>query len=124
MRRDLEEEFREECSFVLVGGSYASWDIEIRGGVFGAIRLLMAIEDMGPERQLVRVRSWPTFPGQALALMCLPSALAVGAAFDRAWLACALLGLTSFAVAFRACKEAGVVAAVVQRVLTRHSFTH
>jgi GT2 family glycosyltransferase len=121
--RDVEEEFREKCSFVLVGGSYAPWDIEIRGGVFGGIRLLMAIEDLGPERQLVRVRSWPTFPGQAVALMCFPSALAVGAAFDRAWLACALLGITSFVVAFRACKEAGVVAAVVQGVLTRHSLT-
>src|SRR5262245_39046291 len=41
------------------GGCYDRWDLEIRGGVFGAARLLMAVEDHGAGTQYVRIRSWP-----------------------------------------------------------------
>src|SRR2546429_523414 len=39
------------------------WDLEVRGGFFGAARLLLAVEDH-PGGQLVRLRSWPDVPAR------------------------------------------------------------
>jgi len=42
------------------GGDFDSWDLEVRGGVFGAVRTRMAVEEHGSGRQLIRFRSWPS----------------------------------------------------------------
>ena len=44
---------------VLHGGAYDAWDLEVRSGLCGSARLLMAVEDTGSGTQLVRVRHWP-----------------------------------------------------------------
>src|SRR5437867_238724 len=43
---------------VLRGGDYDRWELEVRGGLFGAARTRMAIEEHGAGKQLVRFRSW------------------------------------------------------------------
>jgi GT2 family glycosyltransferase len=42
------------------GGPHDRWDLEIWGGLFGSIRLMMATEEHGGGKQMVRLRSWPT----------------------------------------------------------------
>jgi O-antigen biosynthesis protein len=121
--REIEEGLREEFSFVVVGGSYANWDLEIRGGILGGKRMLMATEDLSPGRQLVRVRSWPVFPLQAIVLVCLLAALALGAAWDRAWFPSSFLALSALGLALRAGWEAGTVNSVIDRVLIRCSLS-
>ncbi|MFH1679052.1 MAG: glycosyltransferase, partial [Candidatus Eisenbacteria bacterium] len=51
------------------GGEHDRWDLEVREGAFGAVRILSAIEEHGGGRQMVRFRSWPvpTVTGVALA---------------------------------------------------------
>jgi len=41
------------------GGDFDRWDLEVRGGALGAVRLCMAVEDHGSGTQLFRFRSWP-----------------------------------------------------------------
>jgi hypothetical protein len=39
--------------------AWDSWDLHLRGGALGGVRLLMASEEHGRGRQLVRLRTWP-----------------------------------------------------------------
>lgn len=41
------------------GDEFARWDIEVKGGVFGTTRLLMAVEEHGSGNQYVRIRLRP-----------------------------------------------------------------
>ena len=68
------------------------WDFEIIGGMFGSVRLLMAIEDHGAGTQLVRMRSWPRCRNAATALTALITILMLAAASDRAWIVVAVFG--------------------------------
>jgi hypothetical protein len=121
--RAIEDGLREEFSFVIVGSSYANWDLEIRGGILGGKRMLMATEDFGPSQQLIRVRFWSVFPLQAIVLVCLLAALALGAAWDCTWFPSSLLALSALGVALRAGWEAGTVNSVAERVLIRNSLS-
>jgi hypothetical protein len=50
------------------GGPFDPWDLEMRGGLFGGVRFLMAIEEHGHGRQLVRFRSSAFFERWTLPL--------------------------------------------------------
>ena len=74
------------------GGDYDRWDLEVRGGGLGAARMRMAVEEHGGGKQLVRLRTWPRIRPVGLVMIPLFAALSVGAAFDGAWVATAVLG--------------------------------
>ncbi len=61
------------------GGDFDAWDLEVRGGTLGAVRLLMAVEEHGAGRQFVRVRVWPRCSPVGLALVGLCAVLGAGA---------------------------------------------
>jgi glycosyltransferase involved in cell wall biosynthesis len=56
----------------LRGGDYDRWDLEMRGGMLGGARLLMALEEHGEGKQLVRfrLRPWCSPGGLVLTLLC------------------------------------------------------
>ena len=93
--RVLEEALRTSGAVVVRGGSYDRWDLEVRGGMLGAGRVLMAVEEHGAGRQLIRFRSWPRCSPSALLLTLLFAALSAGAAAERAWIASAILGVAA-----------------------------
>jgi hypothetical protein len=74
------------------GGGYDRWDLEVRGGAFGAARILMAVEDHGAGTQYVRIRSWPRCSGATIVSILAVATLAVGAVMDGAWAAATALG--------------------------------
>ncbi|MBA2627473.1 MAG: glycosyltransferase, partial [Gemmatimonadales bacterium] len=55
----VEAAVRSGGAIALHGGEYDRWDLEVRGGLFGAARLLMDVEDHPAETQLVRALIWP-----------------------------------------------------------------
>lgn len=64
------------------GGATDDWDLELRGGLFGALRARFAVEEHGAGRQLLRLRAdahtpWPvrgaTWAAAALALLAAPT---------------------------------------------------
>jgi GT2 family glycosyltransferase len=82
---------------VITGGDYDGWDLEVRGGMFGGTRLLIAVEDTGSGTQLVRVRCWPQCytPGWVMLLVAvLTSIAAAGASSYGAALAFGMLAAT------------------------------
>jgi len=100
-----------------VGDSFAPWDLEVRGGIFGGKQIVMAIEDIRMDRQLIRVRWWPVFPLQVILLVSLFAALALGAAIDHASIASALLGCLALGILLRAGWEAGTIGALIEELL-------
>ncbi len=110
----LETALRQTGAAVFRGGDFAQWDLEIRGGVLGAARLLMAVEEHGMGRQLVRIRWWlsPSPAGPALALLL--GGIAVAAGSRGVWIPSAAFGVAAVWAAWRAAIDCGSAAAVIR----------
>jgi hypothetical protein len=112
--RSIEATLRGYGIAVRRGGDYDRWDLEVRRGMLGAVRLRAANEDYPAGKQQVRFRIWPVCPPGVPLLTGLFVALCLWAALDRAWVACALLGGVAVLVALRALGEcAGASAAAL-----------
>ena len=115
----IEATLQAQGACVLRGDEHDRWDLEMRGGFFGAARLLMTVEEHGSGRQLVRLRSWPVVPlrGPVLALgLSLP---ALAAACDRAWLAAAVLALGALLSALRTLQQCTAAMATITQAPRR-----
>jgi GT2 family glycosyltransferase len=104
----IEKTLRHRGYAVKRGGDWDAWDLHVGAGVLGAVRLVIAHEEHGRGRQLVRLRAWPhaavaSWLTGGLALLVVFAALAgaVAAAAALTILACvvAFRGLTDCAVA-------------------------
>jgi GT2 family glycosyltransferase len=102
---------------VRLGGDYDRWDLQVRGGAFGAARMVMAIEEHGAGKQLVRFRLWPTCAPGAIVLPFAFTVLSTWAALDQAWAAGAILWVTALLLALRTVLESATAMATVLRVL-------
>ncbi len=104
------------------GGDFDHWDLEVQGGLLGAARILMGVEEHGAGRQLVRFRSWPRCSPVGVILTLVLGFLSVGAAFGRSWIACGALGVGAEILAIgiiRDCATAMAVALHAGNFLTR-----
>jgi hypothetical protein len=96
------------------GGEYDRWDLEVRGGLFGATRLLAATEEHGAGKQLVRFRLWPKCSTKGLGLFLFFATLTVGAGLDQAWHSAGILGGVVILLVCRMFKEcAGAMATLL-----------
>ena len=102
---EIETTLLRKGASVKKGGDFDRWDIEVSGGLFGAIRTLAMIEEHGAGKQVFRLRAWPRVPPLAIILMLLLGLLATVAAFDQAWLVSIALALGAFVVALIARAE-------------------
>jgi GT2 family glycosyltransferase len=93
------------------GGHYDRWDLQVRGGSFGAVRLLLAVEDQGAGAQHVRCRSWPVCSGFATGLALLFASLAGVAMLDGAWAATVVLASISGFIVVRTVLDCGAATA-------------
>jgi GT2 family glycosyltransferase len=106
------------CEGVVVhGGEYDRWDLEVQGGLLGAARMLMAVEDHGAGTQFVRFRSWPRFSRVAVVLTLVFALLSAEAVEDEAWSAAAILGTITVLLTLRTLYECAGAAAVILRAL-------
>jgi hypothetical protein len=113
--RALEERIKEDSAVVLRGGDYDRWDLAVRGGLLGNARLLMAVEEHGGGKQLVRFRIWPTCSTMGLCLTLLLVVLAFGAVLGGAWEAAIPLGVVVLALAIRMLAECSTAIMSVRR---------
>jgi GT2 family glycosyltransferase len=104
---------------VMRGGDYDAWDLEVRGGLLGAVRLLTATEDHGAGRQLVRFRVWPKYSARGLILFLLFATLATGAGLHGAWHAVVILALSAGFLAGRTVQECAGAMATMQYALNK-----
>ena len=87
------------------GDDFNEWDLEVRGGFCGSVRTLMAIEEHGDGKQMIRFRAWPRFCPVISALALFFAVLTGWAAFDQAWAAFALLGTVTGTLVVRLVSE-------------------
>jgi hypothetical protein len=113
----VETPLRAAGASVFRGGNFDGWDLEVRGGVLGTVRMRMLIEEHGAGKQLVRVRAWPRWPIFGLAVFVVTSTLAAGAACDRAWAAVAVFGGVALSFFLAAFAEWMTATAALLRVL-------
>ena len=108
---DLIAALRRTGLAVRLGGAFDQWDAEVRGGMFGAVRVLFAAEDHGAGTQHVRFRITPRYSRAATLVALVLLVLAVEAAVQGAWIAAALLGAISAAFLSRSVFECAVASA-------------
>jgi hypothetical protein len=101
----------------MTGGDYDRWDLEIRGGLFGGARLLMATEDHGSGRQMVRFRIAPKWSRTALMPTALFAVVSLGAAGDGAYPVSLLSAVFSVAIVARVLADSGFAAGSVSDAL-------
>jgi GT2 family glycosyltransferase len=102
---DVEALLRARGATVRYGGDCRRWDLEVRTGMMGGARALIAIEEHGAGKQLMRVRAWPRWSAKGTILTSLFALLAVGAAADGAGDAVIVLGGIALVLAGRALDE-------------------
>jgi hypothetical protein len=104
-------------SIVIPGGDYDAWDLEVRGGVFGSTRLLMAVEDSGSGTQLVRVRSWPHCHWLIGTLLLALTSLSLVAGVHRSERPAMAFGALAMLVFWRVIRECGVTTQTIEQGL-------
>jgi GT2 family glycosyltransferase len=109
----LEAAARARGGVVARGGDCDGWDLEARGGVFGAARTTLVIEEHGSSRQLVRLRFWPAGAPAALIAAAVFAILADSAALESKWPAWAVLSLLTLLLLGRMAYECGTAMAAM-----------
>jgi len=115
--RSLKGALRAHHAIVRAGGDYDRWDLEIRGGMFGATRVLMAVEEHGHGTQLVRLRTWPRCSPMGVTLTVVFAALSTAAAIDPSWPVSVILGMAAVLPALRTAQECAASTAAILRTL-------
>jgi hypothetical protein len=98
--------------------------LEVREGLLGFARLLMAVEDHGAGNQFVRVRLWPKCSLLELLLPALFVSLSAAAALDNSWVAAAILGLLSLFLMTCTLRGCGSAVAAVLRIFQHSDAIH
>ncbi|MHC1745400.1 MAG: glycosyltransferase [Syntrophobacteraceae bacterium] len=98
------------------GGDYDRWDLELRGGMLGAARVLMAVEEHGGGKQFVRFRAWPKCSGAGYVLPLFFAVLAAGAAYSHAWIAFGALNFVALLFMMRVARECASAMGALVRV--------
>ena len=103
----IEQTLRADGAVVRRGGDYERWDLESRGGLFGAARLIMGVEEHGQGRQMVRARLWPRASAGALWTVAGLAGLAAVALLQGSGAAAGVLALGAAALGARIAWECG-----------------
>ncbi|RZU75782.1 glycosyl hydrolase family 2 [Micromonospora kangleipakensis] len=113
----VEERLRCAGAVFRRGGDFDRWELHIRGGLLGAARVRMAVEEHGAGRQLARYRVWPRCSGLATVLLTGFGSLAAAAAVDGAAVAAAALAAVFGAVVLRLAIECGSATVSAMRAI-------
>ncbi len=100
-----------------LGGGYDDWDLEVRGGLLGAARLLMTVEEHGQGKQMLRFRVTPNFKPHRNCVSLFLLGLAGLAAVDGAWMAAALLAGMALYLILRMLKKCSYAKAAIMEAL-------
>ena len=106
---------KSDGAVVLSGGDYDDWDLEVRGGILGGARLLMAVEDTGSGTQLVRVRCWPQCYAFGWMMLAAATSASILEGITASYRPAALFGVVAAAIAWRIVRECGATIGAIGR---------
>ena len=115
----IEEALRAAGAVVWRGGDFDRWDLEVRGGLFGSARLLVAVEEHGQGQQMVRVHTWPRVASGGLIGVAALASLSTAAGLGAAALAAAVLAAAALALAVHVAWQCGLAARALTDAVAR-----
>lgn len=98
----VENSIKDKGLVVRRGGNFDSWDLEIRGGLFGSTRLIMVSEEHERGRQMTRFKSWPHISYIVYIVFSIFLGLAILAGIDHSWVAFIFLAIVTILITYRA----------------------
>jgi hypothetical protein len=113
----IKTSMKELGAIVKQGGDFDLWDLEMRGGLFGAVRSRMALEEHGGGKQLGRFHTWPVVFPMGLTLILLFTLLSLLAAMDQVWLVSAFLGIVALALMIHVFLDCAAATAACRQAL-------
>lgn len=113
----LQSYLRVTAAVVVPGGAFDRWDLEIRVGTTGAVRVLMALEDHEGGKQLVKFRSWPVASSKRVSVMVALNLVAIAALLDGAWVVSGFLESAAIGLGMVAYKDCAAAANALRRAL-------
>ena len=111
----LERRLQSQSRAVVRGTEFDRWDLELRGGLFGVARILVAVEEHGGGRQLLLFRVRPLLSRDALGISFIFAALCVAVALDGALAGALVLGAIAGIVAGLALYDCSIAVGTVLR---------
>lgn len=112
--QSLEAALRDRRAVIKHGSDFDRWDMEVDGGIFGRVRLLIGIEDHGAGTQYVRVRTWPRWRRAGKTTLALIAMVMFPAAMGSQWLVVGVLaGVATLMVSATIAQCAGATAALL-----------
>jgi GT2 family glycosyltransferase len=115
----LKQKMRKDGIRVVSSGDFDPFDLKVRGGLLGRARLLMALEEHGEGKQLLRFSIRSVLSRWGLALMVIFSVIGVLAVVDRAWVVSTFMIGFAMVLAVRARYEATISAEAFRMALQR-----
>jgi hypothetical protein len=83
--QNIEAMLKAQRAVVQRGGDYDSWDLEVRGGLLGKVRLRMTIEEHGAGKQLLRFHTWAKLSVKWVSFAVIFAVLSYLASISEAW---------------------------------------
>jgi hypothetical protein len=111
--KSLESSLQSSGAIVLRGSEFDHWDLEVRGGTFGAVRVRTTIEEHGAGRQMVRFQLFPRGSTFALSFSLIFWALAFATAIDGIIIDSVILSIPALWLLFRTIFDCGVATSLV-----------
>ncbi len=104
------------------GGDYDSWDLEIRGGLFGGVRVRTVTENYGCGKHMLRLCSRPWFSISGAGTTLLLMIACFGALLDHAVYAASILAPLSVMFGAITVRSAAVAVGAIHRALIKLDF--
>ena len=118
----LEAVLRSGGAVVRRGGDYDSWDLEIRGGLFGGLRVRTVTENYGCGKHMLRLCSRPWFSISGAGTTLLLMIACFGALLDHAVCAASILAPLSVMFGAITFRSAAVAVGAIHRALIKLDF--
>jgi hypothetical protein len=115
--RTIADALRAAGGVVFSGGDFERWDLHVRGGMLGSVRMRMAVEEHGAGRQLLRIRSWPRCSRIGVGVALVFAGLAAAAALSAAWIVAAVMAAVVAVIVACIVKDCATAAGVLHTVL-------
>jgi Predicted membrane protein len=103
----IEAGLRTENTCTGRGNVYDRWDLMIKGGALGSVKLFMAAEDHNGGRQYLRFRFVPGISLTAICLISFPAFLLVISILNKAIVPAILFGSIFLILVFRLSQDYG-----------------
>jgi GT2 family glycosyltransferase len=115
--RRVEAALRNSGGVIFSGGDFERWDLHVRGGMLGSMRMRLAVEEHGSGRQLLRIRSWPRCSRIGAGVALAFGLLAGAAALSGAWIVAAVMAAVVAVIVASTVQDCATAAGVLRIVL-------